>query len=59
MVHYVFVQHIDSNLHNFIEAYLCLERKPSFSFQCESYEVKLAPFRVQKDLTIFDCIESV
>ena len=42
MVHYVFVQHIDSNLHNFIEAYLCLERKPRFSFQCESYEVKLA-----------------
>ena len=41
MVHYVFVQHIENDLHNFIEAFLCLQRKPSFSFQRESYEVKL------------------
>ena len=42
MVHYVFVQHIENDLHNFIEAFLCLQWKPSFSFQRESYEVKLA-----------------
>ena len=40
MVHYVFVQYIENDLHNFIEA--CLKRKPSFSFQFESYEVKLS-----------------
>ena len=41
MVHYVFVQHIENDLHNLIEAFLCLQGKPSFSFQRESYEVKL------------------
>ena len=41
MVHYVFVHHIENDLHNLIEAFLCLQRKPSFSFQRESYEVKL------------------
>ena len=42
MVHYVFVQHIENDLHNSIEAFLCLQRKPSFSFQRGSYELKLA-----------------
>ena len=53
MVHYIFVQHIENDLHNFIEAFLCLQRKFFFSMWIIWSET------VQKNLTIFDCVELV